>query len=254
MQFMLLMIPKGYETAKPGTVPTDVARVAEMMKFNQALKDAGVLVSLNGLHPVSAGARVSFAGGKPTVVDGPFVETKEVLGGYWVIRVKSKEEAVEWAKRCPGTDNETIEIRQVQEMEDFPADVQKAAEGFTALQHSPGQYVDGFVVPVPKAKVEDYRRVAANAGNVWREHGALAFVECIADDVKPGKLTSFPQAVNLEADETVMFSYIVYPSREERDRINALVMKDPRIDMNPADMPFDGKRMIFGGFNVLVEA
>jgi len=253
MQFMLLMIPKGYETAKPGTAP-DAERVAQMMKFNQALKDAGVLVTLNGLHPVSAGARVSFGGGRPTVVDGPFVETKEVLGGYWIIRVKSKDEAIEWAKRCPATANETIEIRQVQEMEDFPADVQKAAEGFTALQHAAGQYVDGFVVPVPKNKVDDYRRVAANAGNVWREHGALAFVECLADDVKPGKLTSFPQAVNLEPDETAVFSYIVYSSRAERDRINALVMKDPRLDMNPADMPFDMKRMIFGGFNVLVEA
>jgi uncharacterized protein YbaA (DUF1428 family) len=251
---MLLMIPKGYETAKPGTVPTDTVRVAEMMKFNQALKDAGVLVSLNGLHPVSAGARVTFPGGKPTVIDGPYVETKEVLGGYWVIRVKSKDEAIEWAKRCPATANETIEIRQVQEMEDFPADVQKAAEGFTALQHTAGQYVDGFVVPVPKSKVDDYRRVAANAGNIWREHGALAFVECLADDVKPGKWTSFPQAVNLEPDETVVFSYIVYSSREERDRINALVMKDPRLDMDPSSMPFDGKRMIFGGFNVLVEA
>jgi uncharacterized protein YbaA (DUF1428 family) len=253
MQFMLLMIPKGYETAKPGTVP-DAERVAEMMKFNQALKDAGVLVTLNGLHPVSAGARVSFTGGRPTVIDGPFVETKETLGGYWVIRVKSRDEAIEWAKRCPATENETIEIRQVQEMGDFPADVQKAAEGFTALQHAAGQYVDGFVLPVPKSKVEDYRRVAAHAGNVWREYGALAFVECLADDVKPGKWTSFPQAVNLEPDETVVFSYIVYPSRAERDRINELVMKDPRIDMNPANMPFDAKRMIWGGFNVLVEA
>ena len=191
MQFMLLMIPKGYETAKPGTVP-DAERVAEMMKFNQALKDAGVLVTLNGLHPVSAGARVSFAGGRPTVIDGPFVETKETLGGYWIIRVKSRDEAIEWAKRCPATENETIEIRQVQEMEDFPADVQKAAEGFTALQHAAGQYVDGFVLPVPKSKVEDYRRVAAHAGNVWREYGALAFVECLADDVKPGKLDLVP--------------------------------------------------------------
>jgi uncharacterized protein YbaA (DUF1428 family) len=225
-----------------------------MMKYNQALKDAGVLVTLNGLHPVSAGARVSFAGGKPAVVDGPFVETKEVLGGYWVIRVKSKDEAIEWAKRCPATASETIEIRQIQEMQDFPADVQKAAEGFTALQQAAGQYVDGFVLPVPKAKVEEYRRMAAKAGNVWKDHGALAFVECVADDVKPGKLTSFPQAVNLESDETVVFSYIVYPSRAERDRINALVMKDPRLDMDPAQMPFDAKRMIFGGFSVLVEA
>jgi uncharacterized protein YbaA (DUF1428 family) len=253
MQFMLLMIPKGYESAKPGTMP-DAAHVAEMMKFNTALKEAGVLVSLNGLHPVSAGARVSFAGGRPTVTDGASVETKETLGGYWLIRVKSKDEAIEWAKRCPATGNETIEIRQVQEMEDFPADVQKAAEGFAALQQPARQYVDGFVLPVPKSKVDDYRRMAANAGNVWREHGALAFVECLADDVKPGKWTSFPQAVNLEPDETVVFSYIVFSSREERDRINALVMKDPRIDMSPANMPFDGKRMIWGGFNVLVEA
>jgi uncharacterized protein YbaA (DUF1428 family) len=253
MQFMLLMIPKGYETAKPGTVP-DAARVAEMMKFNEALKDAGVLVSLNGLHPVSAGARVSFASGRPAVVDGPFVETKEVLGGYWLIRVSSKEEAIEWAKRCPGSENETIEIRQVQEMDDFPADVKKAVGGFTFSQQASGAYVDGFVLPVPKHKVEDYRRVAASAGAVWKEHGALAFVECLADDVKPGKLTSFPQAVNLEPDETVVFSYIVYSSRAERDRINDLVMKDPRISMDPASMPFDGKRMIYGGFNVLVEA
>jgi uncharacterized protein YbaA (DUF1428 family) len=252
MRFMLLMIPKGYETAKPGTTP-DAERVAEMMKFNEALKEAGVLVTLDGLHPASAGARVSFKGGKPTVVDGPFAETKETLGGYWMIRVKSKQEAIDWAKRCPATDNETIEIRQVQELEDFPADVQKAAAGFKALQGTEGQYVDGFVVPVPKAKVEDYRRVAQHAGRVWREHGALAFVECLADDVKPGKLTSFPQAVNLEEDETVVFSYIVNRSREERDRINAAVMKDPRIDMDPSHMPFDGKRMVYGGFNVLVE-
>lgn len=254
MQFMLLMIPKGYETAKPGTVPTDAARVAEMMKFNQALKDAGVLVSLNGLHPVSAGARVSFQGGRPTVVDGPYVETKEVLGGYWVINVGSKEEAVEWAKRCPASENETIEIRQVQELGDFPADVQQVVEGFSVGQHFAGQYVDGFVLPLKKDRVEDYRRIATIASEVWKEHGALAFVECVADDVQPGKLTSFPQAVNLEPDEIVVFSYIVYPSRTERDRINALVMKDPRLDMNPADMPFDGKRMIFGGFKVLVEA
>jgi len=249
---MMLMIPKGYETAKPGTVP-DADRVAAMMKYNEELKKAGVLLSLDGLHPVSAGARVSFAGGTPKVVDGPFVETKEVLGGYWLINVKSKQEAIDWAKRCPATENETIEIRQVQELADFPADVRKAAAGLPTLQGTPGHYVDGFVVPVPKNKVEDYKRVATNAGQVWREHGALAFVECLADDVKPGKLTSFPQAVNLESDETVVFSYIVYASREERDRINAAVMKDPRIDMDPAHMPFDGKRMVWGGFNVLVE-
>ena len=115
-------------------------------------------------------------------------------------------------------------------------------------------YVDGYVLPVPRRKLAAYRRMASEAGKVWRKHGALQYVEAAADDVKPGKWTSFPQAVNLEPDETVVFSYIVYPSRAERDRINALVMKDPRIDMDPAHMPFDGKRMIWGGFNVLVEA
>ena len=115
-------------------------------------------------------------------------------------------------------------------------------------------YVDGFLVPVPKKNIKKYMTIAKKAGRVWKEHGALEYVEAVADDVKPGKWTSFPQAVNLEPDETVVFSYIVYSSREERDRINALVMKDPRLDMDPAHMPFDGKRMIFGGFNVLVEA
>jgi hypothetical protein len=133
MRFMMLMIPKGYEKAAPGTMPSAEA-VAAMMKYNEELQKAGVLVGLDGLHPLSAGARVSFEGGKPKVTDGPFVETKEVLGGYWMIRVSSKEEAVEWAKRCPASANEIIEIRQVQEMEDFPEDVQKAAEGFKEMQ------------------------------------------------------------------------------------------------------------------------
>ena len=125
MRFMMLMIPKGYETAAPGTVPEDVERVGSMMKYNDDLQKAGVLVALDGLHPPSMGARVSFKGGKPTVTDGPFAEAKEVLGGYWVIDVKSKQEAIEWAKRCPATDNEVIEVRQVQELSDYPADVQE---------------------------------------------------------------------------------------------------------------------------------
>jgi hypothetical protein len=133
MRFMMLMIPKGYETAAPGAMPP-ADRVAAMMKYNEALKDAGVLITLEGLHPPSVGARVSFAGGKPLVTDGPFAESKEVLGGYWMIDVKSKDEAIAWAKRCPASDNEIIEIRQVQEMSDFPADVQEAAAGFTELQ------------------------------------------------------------------------------------------------------------------------
>jgi hypothetical protein len=133
MRFMMLMIPKGYEKAAPNTTPPAEA-VEKMMKYNTELQEAGVLLSLDGLHPLSSGARVSFADGKPTVTDGPYVETKEVLGGYWMINVNSKQEAIDWAKRCPAAQNETIEVRQVFEMEDFPADVQKAAEGFQELQ------------------------------------------------------------------------------------------------------------------------
>jgi uncharacterized protein YbaA (DUF1428 family) len=116
-------------------------------------------------------------------------------------------------------------------------------------------YVDGFVLPLPKGKVEVYREVASKCGAIWREHGALQFRECIAEDVKPGTLTSFPQSVNLQADETVIFSWIVYKSRAHRDEVNDKVMKDPRMAdmMKPEAMPFDGKRMIYGGFEVLVD-
>jgi len=134
---MMLMIPRGYEKAAPGAVP-DAKAVAAMMRYNEELKKAGVLVTLDGLHPPSMGARVSFSGGKPKVTDGPFAEAKEVLGGYWMIDVRSKEEAISWAKRCPASDNEVIEIRQVQEMEDFPPDVRKAAAGFAELQGDRG--------------------------------------------------------------------------------------------------------------------
>jgi hypothetical protein len=133
MRFMMLMIPKGYESAEPGTVP-DAEAVAAMMKYNESLQKAGVLLALDGLHPPSMGARVSFPGGKATVKDGPFAEAKEVVGGYWMIQVRSKEEAIEWARRCPASDNEVIEVRQVQEMSDFPPDVQKAAAGFSEMQ------------------------------------------------------------------------------------------------------------------------
>jgi uncharacterized protein YbaA (DUF1428 family) len=115
-------------------------------------------------------------------------------------------------------------------------------------------YVDGFVVPVPKKSVAAYRSLARKAGKVWREHGALAFHECVADDVKKGKWTSFPRSVKLKPNETVMFSWITYKSRKQRDRVLAKVMKDPRLAkmMNPKDMPFDGKRMIYGGFKPIV--
>jgi hypothetical protein len=138
MRFMMLMIPQGYEMAAPGTVPPADA-VAAMMKYNEALKEAGVLITLEGLHPPSMGARVSFAGGKPVVTDGPFTEAKEVLGGYWMIEVASRAEAIEWAKKCPASNNEVIEIRQVHEMTDFPPDVQKAASGFAELQGKSGK-------------------------------------------------------------------------------------------------------------------
>lgn len=116
-------------------------------------------------------------------------------------------------------------------------------------------YVDGFIVPVPKKRLADYLKLARKAGKIWREHGALDYCECVADDVKPGKLTSFPQSVKLKPDETVVFAWIVYKSRAHRDRVNALVMKDPRLDgMDPSKMPFDAKRMIYGGFKALVEA
>ena len=116
-------------------------------------------------------------------------------------------------------------------------------------------YVDGYVVPVPKKKVDAYRRMARKAGKIWREHGALQVRECVADDVKPGKVTSFPQSVKLKPGETVVFSWIVFKSRSHRDRVNAKVMKDPRLAnmMDPKAMPFDGKRMFWGGFKVLVD-
>ena len=138
MRFMMLVIPKGYESAKPGTMP-DPKQVEAMMEYNKALQKAGVLVTLDGLHPPSMGVRVSFSGGKPTVTDGPFAEAKEVLGGYWMIQVKSREEALDWAQRAPMSDNEIIEVRQVQEFSDFPEDVKKAAAGFQEMQAQAGR-------------------------------------------------------------------------------------------------------------------
>lgn len=139
MRFMMLMIPKGYEKAAPGTMPEDSKAIEAMMAYNRSLQEAGILLSLDGLRPPSEGARVSFAGGTPKVVDGPFSEAKECLGGYWMIKVNSRAEAIEWAKKCPGSENETIEIRQVQEMEDFPQHVQAAIADFPDMQTSIGQ-------------------------------------------------------------------------------------------------------------------
>jgi hypothetical protein len=136
MRFMMIMIPQVYQ---PGNkVEPDFAPKAEMvekmMKYNEELAKAGALLALDGLHPISAGARVAFSGGKPKVTDGPFVESKEVIGGFWVIQAKSKQEAIEWAKRIPAEDGDTIEIRQIFEMSDFPEDVQKAADNHPAVR------------------------------------------------------------------------------------------------------------------------
>jgi hypothetical protein len=135
MRFMLLVIPKGYESAAPGTLP-DAEGVAKMMKYNESLQRAGILLALDGLHPPSEGARVSFAGGKAKVTDGPFAEAKEVLGGYWMIDVKSREEAIAWAAKAPMGDNEIIEVRRVQDVSEWPDDVRRAAEGFQEMQQA----------------------------------------------------------------------------------------------------------------------
>ncbi len=126
MRFMMLVIPRGYATAAPGTLPP-ADLVAKMTKYNDSLTKAGIVLAMDGLHPPSMGARVSFGGGKPRVSDGPFAEAKEVLGGYWMIQVKSRDEAIEWAKRAPLLDGDVIEIRQVQEMADFTPEIRKAA-------------------------------------------------------------------------------------------------------------------------------
>ncbi len=116
------------------------------------------------------------------------------------------------------------------------------------------RYVDGFIVPVPKRNLEAYRRLAERAGEVWREHGALEYMECLADDVQPGRLTSFPQAVQLQDDEVVIFAWITYASRADRDRVNAAAMSDPRlVGMDPQQLPFDAARMFWGGFETFVE-
>ena len=135
MRFMMIMFPKGYENAKPDTVP-ELKAMEAMRKYNEQLQKAGVLLALDGLTPPSAGARVTFKDGKSKVTDGPFSEAKEVVGGYWMIQVNSREEALEWASRIPGKDNEMVEVRRVMELSDFPPDVQKKFEQEIAAGHS----------------------------------------------------------------------------------------------------------------------
>lgn len=133
MRFMMLMIPKGYERAVPGEMP-DAEAARAMMKYNEELQKAGVLLAGEGLHPPSMGARVSFPGGKPRLTDGPSIEAEEVLGGYWMLEVESKEQAVAWAMRCPASENEILEVRQVQDFEDFTPEVQQAAANEPGLR------------------------------------------------------------------------------------------------------------------------
>jgi hypothetical protein len=134
MRFMMIIYPKGYESAAPGTLP-DTSDMAKMMAYNESLGKAGVLLALDGLQPPSMGARVSFSGGKATVTDGPFAEAKETVGGFWILQVKSKAEAIEWAKRAPMKDNETLELRKIFEFSDFaPEEIDKAAEGLPGVQ------------------------------------------------------------------------------------------------------------------------
>lgn len=132
MRFMVMAIPEGCGAAAPDVAPSAEA-VAKMTEYNKSLQRAGVLLALDGLFPPSTGARISYMDGKPTVTDGPFAQSKEVIGGYWIIQVRSREEAIEWAKRAPMSDNEVLEVRQIREMSDFPEDIRKASEGFEQL-------------------------------------------------------------------------------------------------------------------------
>ena len=130
MKYMMLVIPKDYQSAKPDAMP-DPKQIELMMKYNESLQKAGVLLELNGLYPPSAGTRVEYKGGKPKVIDGPFTEAKESVGGYWIIQVKSKEEAIEWATRIPFIAEETVEVRQIHEISDFPPDIQEQVSKFS---------------------------------------------------------------------------------------------------------------------------
>lgn len=135
MRFMMMVIPKGYESAAPDSAPSADA-VGRMMEYNRSLQKAGVLLALDGLFSPSTGARVAYTDGKVTVTDGPFAEAKEVIGGYWIIQVRSRDEAIEWARRAPMANNEIVEVRQIYEVGDFPVDAQKAAEGFDELSNA----------------------------------------------------------------------------------------------------------------------
>lgn len=247
MRFMMLMIPGGYEAAEPGTMPP-ADRVAEMMKFNEELQKAGVLISLDGLHPPSMGARVSFAGGKPKVTDGPFAEAKEVLGGYWMIKVNSRQEAIDWASRCPASKNETIEIRQVQEFDDFPADVQEAAAGFKEMQDSPQPtIVSKMFVNLPVKNLEQsiafFKSLGfafnpqftdENAGSlILGEHNyAMLLTEPYFEGFITKKMSDAKQT-------TGVLVALSLPNREAVDKmVNAAIAAGGKAHKEPADHGF----------------
>jgi uncharacterized protein YndB with AHSA1/START domain len=264
MRFMMLMIPKGYEDAPPGAVP-DAKAVEKMMKYNEELLKAGVLLTLDGLTPPSMGARVSFVGGKPTVTDGPFIESKEVLGGYWMIEVASRDEAIAWAKRCPGADNETIEIRQVQEMEDFPPDVQAAASGFSEMQAGEREVVVTRSFAAPRELVFDawtkpqhlphwmlgpdgwtmpVCEIDLRPGGAWRfawrnaDGGEMEMRGVYQEVARPGRLVSteswggdWPDTLNTltladRGGRTELTQRVLYPNKAARDAALATGMKD----------------------------
>jgi predicted lactoylglutathione lyase len=217
-----------------------------MMKYNEELQKAGVLLTLDGLHPPSMGVRVSFADGKPMVTDGPFAESKEVLGGYWMIRVSSKEEAVEWAKRCPASPNETIEIRQVQEMEDFPADVQQAAKGFDEMQaaaaHRPKIFVNLPVKDLNKS-VEFFTKLGYTFNPQFTDENATCMI--IGDDIYAMLLvekffkTFTPKPLADAKSSTESITALSAASREAVDKIvNRALAAGARRYVEPKDHGF----------------
>jgi uncharacterized protein YndB with AHSA1/START domain len=261
MRFMMLMIPRGYEDAAPGTMP-DPAAVEAMMKYNEELQKAGVLLALDGLHPPSMGARVTFASGRPVVTDGPFAEAKEVLGGYWMIEVESRAEAIAWAKRCPASANETIEVRQVQEFSDFPPDVQAAVspelqaaerkvvmtrvidaprervfDAWTKPEHLPHWMLgpDGWTMPVCESDL----RPGGAWRYVWRksdgaememrgEHREIARPERLVSTERWGG--DWPETLDTvvlteQGGKTLVTQTVLYPSQEARDKALATGMK-----------------------------
>jgi hypothetical protein len=226
---MMFMIPEVYQPGKkvdPNHTP-DAEAVAAMMKYNEDLAKAGVLLSLDGLQPAAKGARISFSDEKPRFTDGPFIETKEVVGGYWMIDVKSKEEAVEWATRCPAQKGDVIELRQVFEMSDFPADVQKAAAGFPEMQAQSGQGTKIFVnLPVKdlKRSVEFFTKLGYKFNAQFTDENATCMI--VGEDIFVMLLvekffkTFTPKAI---ADAKKSTEALVALSTKSREEVNRIV-------------------------------